>query len=642
MKLKKVLSLRFLTSFEMTGAKFLEMTGTKVFTANVCFVCALLLLAPAFAEIVFPGTVAITKTAVTDSAGASRTFFSSSERVSLRIESYCSAAYSPDRIYYKFYIMNPSGAQVFLHDSNSTEGNVGSGAAALRNIPMSFYSGPGLYRFKAELVVNGAIQATDESKSFTVFSPVITLTYPPDGVTDLLDKPVTFRWVSGGASKYRVSVGEERSFYNPMWTLETPASYVQYPLNPSQDQQRLSGGTQYYWKVEGLSADGSNVASSDVYAFTLKKEAVSVSYRNLAVTGLEYDPMSSPPERVILKTEISNMGNQSETAIKLNLFVGGILSGFTQINSLMPSEKTSAVFEIASVRQENIIVTVMILSADENAKDNVLTKSFSVNLPEEWRNVPKIIGRVVESGTENGIPGIRLKLEGPTAREIITGAGGQYKFENLAHGQYKIAVAAEGIKGEAVSVSVTKDKAYTGNKISVTADSGALPESDEKGNSVVKGQVTSAADKSALGKVLVKLMRKTSLGEYRSESEAQTSNKGFYKMMNIRSGTCNIIFEKEGFETEIKELNVKKGVVVISDCKLKNKTASSSHEAAGYTHGEAWEIIRAKIKDKRVLSALEGYKVSDISINSGSVSEAVDAIKEGKLKIKSAEVEISR
>ncbi|MEA2082302.1 MAG: carboxypeptidase regulatory-like domain-containing protein [Elusimicrobiota bacterium] len=589
----------------------------------------------------FAGTVLITKTAVTDSAGASRTFFSSSERINLRIESYCTAAFSPDRIYYRFYIKNPAGAQVFYHDSNSTEGNAGSGAAALRNIPMSFYSGPGLYRFKAELVVGGVVRATDESKSFTVFSPVITLTYPPDRVTDLMDKPVTFRWVASGASKYRVSVADERSFYNPLWTLETPASYAQYPLNPDEDRQRLSGGTEYYWKAEGVSSDGSKVASSDIYSFTLKKEALSVSYRNLVVSSLEYDPMSTPPEKVIIKAGISNMGNQSETAVKLNLFVGGILSGFTQINSLMPAEKTVVDFEIASVREENIIVTIMIPGADENAKDNVLTKSFSVNLPEEWRNVPKILGRVLEAGTENGIPGIRLKLEGPASREIITGAGGQYKFANLIKGQYKISVLSEGIKGDAVSVNVTEEKAYPGNKISVTAVSGELPEREEQANSVVKGRVTDA-DKGDLAKVLVKLMRKTSGGEYREEGNVKTSAKGFYKLMNIRGGVYNIIFEKEGFETEIKEIEVEKGVIVIRDCALKAAAVPVSSKESDYTPVEAWQIIREKIKDKDVLGTLEGYKVSDISVNSGSVKETVGAIKEGELKIKSAEVEIIR
>lgn len=591
----------------------------------------------------FAGSVLITKTAATDSGGAARTFFSSSEKINLRIESYCSAAYSPDRIYYKFYIKNPSGAQVFYHDSNSTEGNIGSGAASLRNIPMSFYSGPGLYRFRAELVVAGAIVAFDESKSFTVYSPVITLTYPYDGVTDLLDKPVTFRWVASGATKYRVSVGEERSFYNPLWTLDTPASYAQYPLNPPEDRQRLSGGTQYYWKVEGLSSDGSRVASSDIYAFTLKKEALSVSYRNLAVTGLEYDPMSAPPDKVILKAEISNMGNQSESAVKLNLFVGGILSGFTQINSLMPSQKTSAVFEIGPVRQENIIVTAMIEAADENAKDNVLTKSFSVDLPEEWRNVPKIIGRVVESGTENGIPGIKLKLEGPVMRDAISGTGGQYKFEKLIKGQYKISAAGEGIAGDVISVNVSEDKAYAGNRISVSAAGAGVPESaEEKGTAVVKGQVFSGAEKNPLDKALVKLMRKTPGGEYRSAGETRSSDKGFYKMMDIRSGSYNITFEKEGFETNIKEIEVKKGAVVIIDSGLKEKAASKTSGAADSRPDEAWKIIRAKIKDKNVLASLEGYTASDITIDSGSLKDALDAIKAGKLKIKNAEVEIIR
>ncbi|MBU3954998.1 carboxypeptidase-like regulatory domain-containing protein [bacterium] len=603
-----------------------------------CF--AILFLIPASA---YAGTVSITKTAVTDSVGALRSFFSSTERINLRIESFCSAPVSPDRIYYRFYIKNPSGAQVFYHDSNSTEGNTGAGAAALKNIPMSFYSGPGLYRFKAELVVGGIVQATDETKSFTVFSPVITLIYPPDAVTDLMDKPVTFRWVASGASKYKVYVDDEKSFYNPLWTGETPASYIQYPLNPSDDRQRLSGGTQYYWKVEGISSDGKKVAASDVRAFILKKESVSSSYRNLAITALEYDPMSSPPDRVILKAAIINMGNQSETGIKLNLFVGGILSGFTQINSLMPQEKTVVVFEIAGVFRENIIVTVMIEGADENAKDNVMTKSFSVNLPEEWRNVPKILGRVVEAGTDNGLPGIKLFLVGPVTRDTVSGSGGQYKFENLSSGQYKISVLAEGIEGEPVSVNVTEDRAYAGNKIEAASASGPLPpENEEKGSAVVKGQVKSGADKGALQKVTVKLMRKTSDGQYLSESEALTSEKGFYKLMNIRSGMYNIIFEKEGYETEIKEMKVKKGKTVIKDCALKIKAGSSTADDAGYTPQEAWEIIKANIKDMDMLSALEGYKVSAISINSGSVKDAVDAIKENKLKIKSAEVEIIR
>ena len=597
---------------------------------------ALAFLLPARA---FAGSVIITKTAVTDTSGASRSFFSSSERINLRIESYCSSAYD-SRIFYKFYIYNPSGARVFLHDSNSTEANVGSGASSLRNIPMNFYSGPGMYRFRAELVVDGADQASDESKSFNIYSPIITLTYPYDGVIDLMDKPVTFRWVASGAPKYRVRVAEERSFYNPLWTLETPASYAQYPLNPPEDRQKLSGGTQYYWKVEGISSDGSRVASSDIYAFTLKKEVVSVSYRNLAVTGLEYDPMSAPPDKVILKAEISNMGNQSEAAVKVNLFVGGVLSGFAQLNSLMPSGKTEALFEIGPIRQENIIVTAMLEVADENAKDNVLTKSFSVPLPEEWRNVPKILGRVVERGTENGIPGIKLTLEGPVKRDALSGAGGQYKFEKLVKGQYKISVAGGGIEGEAVNVNVAEDRAYTGNNISVSAASIIAESEEESGSAVVKGQVFSGEQKNPLDKALVKLMKKSPGGEYRSAGETRTDAKGFYKLMGVKSGAYNLIFEKDGYDSDIREIELKKSAVVIIDCDLKEKSLAKTEESADYSLDEAWKIIRSKIKDKGVLSALEGYGPSDITIGGGSLKEALDAINAGKLKIKNAEVEI--
>ncbi|MDO9513978.1 MAG: carboxypeptidase regulatory-like domain-containing protein, partial [Elusimicrobiota bacterium] len=274
------------------------------------------------------------------------------------------------------------------------------------------------------------------------------------------------------------------------------------------------------------------------------------------------------------------------------------------------------------------------------AKDNVLTKSFGVDLPEEWRNVPTIIGRVVESGTENGIPGIKLKLEGPVTRDVISGAGGQYKFEKLIKGQYKISAAGEGIEGDVISVNVSEDKAYAGNRISVSAAGARVPESaEEKGTAVVKGQVFSGAEKNPLGKALIKLMRKTPGGEYRSAGETRSSDKGFYKMMDIRSGSYNIIFEKEGFESNIKEIEVKKGAVVIIDCSLMEKTLIDAPE--DYTADEAWQIIRVKIKDNSVLSALEGYTASDITI-SGSLKDALDAIKAGKLKIKNAEVEISR
>jgi len=598
----------------------------------------LLFLIPSKAVAEVVGSVTITKTAVTDSVGAVRSMFSSSEKISMRIESYCSASVSPSRIYYRFYIKNPGGSQVFYHEGNSTEGNVGAGAASLRNIPMTFYRSPGLYRFKAELVVNGAVVDDDESKSFTVYSPNITLIYPPNGVKDLIDKPVTFRWVASGASRYKVYVGEEKSFYNPLWTGETPALYIQYPLNPPEDRQKLAGGVEYYWKVMGLSSDGSGVAESpEIYSFTLKKESVISSFRNLAVTGLEYDLLSRPPDYVKIKVEISNQGNQSESNVKVNLFIDGVMEGSRQLASLIPGEKKIVEFETGGVLKEAIIVTAMIAVSDENSKDNIMTKTLTVLLPGEWKNVPKILGRVVEKETKNGIAGIKIKLEGPVMKETLTGQGGQYKFERLETGQYKVKVEdTKDISGGEITVSVQQKKAYAAEDIEIVALAEEQIFAD--GTAVVKGKITDEKTKEPVKEVKVLLMRKDAVtGEYRQEAEVMSAAKGYYKFEFVVEGEYNLVFRKEGYGEKIAAAVVESGKVVIKDVNLAVPTEEKKKE---YTQDEAWEIIKAKLKDKKILKQLEGYKVKEMEISEGDVNEAVGGLKDKKLKIKSAELEI--
>jgi len=589
------------------------------------------------------GSVTITKTELTDSIGTVRSMFSSSEKISMRIESFCASAVSPSRIYYRFYIKNPSGNTVFTHTGNSTEGNAGSGAAALRNIPMSFYSGPGLYRFKAELAVDGSVAASDESKSFTVYSPNITLTYPPNGVESLLDKPVTFRWVASGASKYKVFVGEEKSFYNPLWTGETPALYIQYPLNPPEDRQKLSGGVEYYWKVVGLSSDGSEVAASpEIYSFTLKKESVVSSYRNLAVTGLEYDPLSRPPDNVKIKVEISNQGNQSEINIKVNLYIDSAVQGSRQLPSLIPGGKKIVEFEAGGIVKEALIVTAMIEVADENAKDNIMTKTLTVNLPDEWKNVPKILGKIVEKGTKNALAGIQVKLEGPVMKETLTGPGGQYKFERLKTGRYKVKVEdAAGIKGGEITVDAPQKKAYAAKDIEIEAVTQAGEKEEEPGTAVVKGKVTDAETKGPIAGVKVLLMKKDAVtGEYRTEAEEISTEKGYYKIEKVKAGEYNLVFKKEGYEEKIAGAVVDSGKVVIKDVNLAAAGLPAEESKKEYTNEEAWEIIKAKIKDSKLLKLLEGYKLAGMELSEGNVNEEIEKISAGDVKIKKAELEI--
>ncbi|MCD6413382.1 MAG: hypothetical protein J7L54_04480 [Elusimicrobia bacterium] len=483
-------------------------------------------------------SVNITKVSVMDSLGNSRTSFSSNEKISMRIESNCTSAVS--RIYYRFYIMNPSGVQVFYHDGNSTEGNVGSGAASLRNIPLSsVYSSVGIYTFKGEVVVDGIVQDS-KSTTFTIYSPQVTLTYPPDGVKDLIDKPVTFRWMSSGASKYKIYVDDEMSFFNPIWTDETSASSISYPLNPSEDRQKLSGGVVYYWKVEGLSADGSVVATSPTpFSFSLKEESQSTSFRNIAITDIKYDLSSNPPDAIKIIVDVANQGSQSVSNLKINLFIDGAPAGNSVVSSLLPGSEKNIIFAVGKIYRETVLVTATADIADEVTKDNILTKAISIPLPDEWRNVPKIIGRVVVKGTKNGVSGIRVKLEGVVNREDVTKPGGLYKFEKLSPGQYK------------VKVEETDD--YFGGEIQVNiADERAYPVDD--------------------------------------------------------------------IEIEPKE-------------KLT--------EGKKYTIEESWKIVKDKIKDKKILEELAGYKIYEFNVLPyGDVGEVVDGIKQGKIKIENVRLKI--
>ena len=590
------------------------------------------------------GSVTITRTSVTDSMGVSRSVFSSSEKINMRIESECSVSVAPSRIYYKFYIMNPSGLPVFCHEGNSTEGNAGPGASSLKNLPLSFYSGPGIYRFKAELVVGGVVAASDESKTFTVYSPVVTLTYPPNGVADLIDKPVTFRWVASGSSKYRVYVDDERSFYNPLWTGETSASSIQYPMNPSDERQKLSGGVEYYWKVQGLSSDGSVAArSAEPYGFTLKAETVVTSYKNIAVAEIEYGIMSAPPQKVNIRVQAANTGNQSETNIKIQLFIDGAASGDKLIASMMPNEKKEIVFEITDVIKETIIVTAMAAVADDSAKDNILTKTIEVPLPEEWRNVPKILGRVVDKETKNGIPGVTVKLDGPVSHKTITGSGGQYKFEKLINGQYKVKVEdSENFKGSEITVDIQTAKAYAENIIEIAATAPA-PEAEKEAAGIAKGKVTKEDGEVIEGAQVRLLEKKKGDEDYEEVKKLLTDEKGYYKFADVLAGEYMLTFEKEGYDIVKENIKVAAGATVIKDAKMKEAEEEEKKEAVEekkYTAAEAWEIIKGKLKDKKVKAELEGYGAQEFTVSEGDSNEAVSAIEAGKIKIKEAEVEI--
>lgn len=279
--------------------------------------------------------------AVLGSDGAPRTTFSSNETVGFTQVVFNGAA-SANRTAFQFEVLAPNGNTSFRHTGNSVPGSVGNASARIAGIAVSgFYQGPGIYTLRAIAALDGT--SVTQTQTFTISSPNILLIYPPNGATGLTDNPLTFQWYSSGASTYRISVGDNASVYNPILVQTTAAgaSTFTYPQNPPDDRQKLAAGQVYYWKIEGLDANGNVVAASQVpFSFTVATVSLT---KDLAVTGL--DPNGSPDAsgNIPFRITVKNQGTTTETGIPLKFTLGGLPAPGTPIElpALMPGEEKS-------------------------------------------------------------------------------------------------------------------------------------------------------------------------------------------------------------------------------------------------------------------------------------------------------------
>jgi len=358
---------------------------------------------------------------VFDSAGRERTTYSSSEKIGFSVT--CYNYEHVDRIYFEFYVLSPEKKLVFKHTGNSAAGNVGEGSSSIRNIPISqFYKSPGKYFYMAR-VIGGAEQyfATDY-KVFYIYSPSITLSYPANGARGLIDKPLTFRWVSSGATKYRVYVDDDKGFYNCLFQTgkgEYPdpvTTYFQYPASPKDPRQKPAGGVVYWWKVEGLDSQGNVVAKTPVpFSFTLGETALSATTKDLAVTDIILDEKSTASE---LKFDVlvKNQGGMAISNTRVNLYVNGVpIIPHQLLNFINTGEEETLTFLGGAVKEKMVTVSAAIDFPDDNMKNNMLTEIFTLVLErrhyEPWE-VWKIIKRFIRDLE------ILKELEGYTLQEV--------------------------------------------------------------------------------------------------------------------------------------------------------------------------------------------------------------------------------
>ncbi|MDH5174520.1 MAG: hypothetical protein OEW43_04605 [Elusimicrobiota bacterium] len=381
---------------------------------------------------------------VFDSAGKERTTYSSSEKIGFSVT--CDNQYSVNRIYFEFYVYSSKGEQVFKHTGNSAVGNVGIGSSRIMNIPISrFYKSPGKYFYLAKVIAGTATDFPAANyEVFYVYSPSITLSYPVNGARDLIDKPLTFRWVSSGATKYRIYVDDDKGFYNTLFRTgkgEYPdpvTTYFRYPTSPRDPRQKLAGDVVYWWKVEGLDSQGNVVAKTPVpFSFSLKETAPSVGTKDLALTDIILDEESTASE---LKFEVlvKNQGGTAISNTRVNLYINGVpVIPYQLLNFINTGEEESLTFLGGAVKEKIVTVSAALDFPDDNIKNNMLTKAFTLSvehrhyeLSEVWKIIKTFI-RDLE---------ILKELEGYTPSEVTLVPQGDIdeELEKLEQGKAKV------------------------------------------------------------------------------------------------------------------------------------------------------------------------------------------------------------
>ncbi len=328
---------------------------------------------------------------VLDQTGAQRPTFSNNERVVLQQKVFNSVA-SANRLSFRFFILGPTGAQVFQHVGNAVVGSVGNAASQVSGVPVAqFYTGPGFYTFRAEAELDG--QIVSQQAVFSVSSPNILLIYPPNGARNMSDVPLTFRWSASGASRYRVTVGDNPSMYNSIFNQTTGGgeNFLSYPQNPSDPRQRLTAGQVYYWIVEGLDPAANVIARSETpFSYSVNATALA---KDLAVTDLTVDSAIGADGVVQLRVRVLNQGNMTENSVNLRIGVGGLPAQGTPIavSLLNPREAREWLVQGAiPVDQKQTLATACLELFDDNVPNNC--KTLAVTRPAAGSGAPTTIG----------------------------------------------------------------------------------------------------------------------------------------------------------------------------------------------------------------------------------------------------------
>jgi hypothetical protein len=417
------------------------------------------IMAMAFCPIGF--AVEIRSVRTLDSLKSQRSNFSSSENINFACEIYSAEAVS--KINFTFVVRDPSGRQVFKHTGNSVPGSIGIGGSEVGNVPLSsLYTTFGA--FTLEVTATPATGSpVSGTTTFSVYSPIITLSYPANGIIDLIDQPLIFRWIASGASRYRIYVDDDQSFYNTLFTDYTQDTTYTYPMNPADSRQRLASGTKYYWKVEGLDGSGNKVAQSPTpFSFTLKQSGGSSSAKDVAITAITLGQEAVPPQ-VNINVETKNLGGSAENNITVTLYIGGMVFGTQKIDLINIGETKVLTFNVTMpdlAPDTPLFVSASHNYYDDNVRNNILTQSLTLKDSYFKTEFARIIGKITDASTGKAVPGATVTFKGPKSGEVTAKENGQYKIEDLTEGSYTLKALHPKYMTEEKVIKIEKGKAY--------------------------------------------------------------------------------------------------------------------------------------------------------------------------------------
>lgn len=416
------------------------------------------------------GALTINSIQTLDTLRNQRTKFSSTERVTFSASVFTDADVS--KINFTFNVYDPVNRRAFQHIGNSIPGSAGGGGSELGNVSVTqFYSGPGNYIVEVVATPQTGGAAVSARATFSVYSPIITLSYPGNGTKDMIDQPLILRWIASGASQYRVSVGDNQAFYNPLMVANTLDSSFTYPQNPPDTRQKLLSGTVYYWKVDGIDASGNTVATSQVpFSFSLKTDAGSTA-SDVAITVVALGN-STAAGGVPINVTLVNMGGRVESNITVTLYISGMLFGTQKVDFLNMNETRVINFSIDPGNLspgQPLFVSATHDLFDSNLKNNMLTTVIKLDTSFFKGRLAKILGKITEAQKENGkgegegkgIEDAKIACEGPKAAEALSGDGGQYKLEDLPVGNYTLTVTHPDYITVKKDISIEESKPYT-------------------------------------------------------------------------------------------------------------------------------------------------------------------------------------